>query len=81
MNAADWAGATALVTALTTGIVTIIVTLRQNKMLAEAATHREAQGEKLEEIKVAVTGVPSIKPAPDQAFLDALAEKEKDHAK
>ena len=63
MTGADYVaiigGVTALVTALTTGIVTIIVTIKQNRMLASAAEVRANQSRRLEEVHVAVTGVPS----------------------
>lgn len=63
MTGAEWvaviSGVTALVGAVTAGIVQIILTLKQNTVLAEAASHRAVQGEKIEEIKAAVTGVPS----------------------
>lgn len=63
MTGADYVaiigGATALVTALTTGIVTIIVNLKQTRMLASAAVKRDECATKLDEVHVAVTGIPS----------------------
>lgn len=63
MTGADYVaiigGATALVTALTTGIVTIIITIKQNRMLATAAVKRDECAFRLEEVHMAVTGIPS----------------------
>lgn len=63
MTGAEWvaviSGVTALVGAVTAGIVQIILTLKQNKVLATAAATRDECATKLEEVHVAVTGVPS----------------------
>lgn len=52
-------GVTALVVAITTAVVTIFTTLKQNRLLADAAVKREDCAAKLEDVHAAVTGVPS----------------------
>lgn len=63
MTGAEWvaviSGVTALVGAVTAGVVQIILTLKQNKVLAVADSKRDECAAKLEEVHVAVTGIPS----------------------